>query len=423
MKQNIIIRKRKSVKKGLTYEYRFETASIGGQRKWISKGGFEDEQTARIEGIKALNEYNTCGQVTEPTTMSYADFLDHWLVNDCMATLSENTMINYRKKIKNLIVPYLGKYRLNTIDRDKLQNLLITLHDKGYSYNTLSAVKGILSKCFNYAYYSGYLIKMPAINLKIPKNENTSIPTRQSPHVYLTKEQLSAIFERFPLGSSSYLPLMIGLHCGLRLGETFALTWNDVDFDKKQININKQVQWRQFKRTDEEKKSSNGKKSKNCGCWYFSSTKYKSDRVIEIDDELLNYMHSEKESQDDARVYFGNRYARYYETPKREIIQQPTEKEIRFLCVRENGTYITPRTMQHTSRIIHNDLNIKDFDYHSLRHTHATVLLEKGAPLKYIQQRLGHKKIDITLNVYQHLTDNLQQVGTKVLNDIFASKG
>lgn len=423
MKQNIIIRKRKSVKKGLTYEYRFETASIGGQRKWISKGGFEDEQTARIEGIKALNEYNTCGQVTEPTTMSFADFLDHWLVNDCMATLSENTMINYRKKIKNLIVPYLGKYRLNTIDRDKLQNLLITLHDKGYSYNTLSAVKGILSKCFNYAYYSGYLIKMPAINLKIPKNENTSIPTRQSPHVYLTKEQLSAIFERFPLGSSSYLPLMIGLHCGLRLGETFALTWNDVDFDKKQININKQVQWRQLKRTDEEKKSSNGKKSKNCGCWYFSSTKYKSDRVIEIDDELLNYMHSEKESQDDARVYFGNRYARYYETPKREIIQQPTEKEIRFLCVRENGTYITPRTMQHTSRIIHNDLNIKDFDYHSLRHTHATVLLEKGAPLKYIQQRLGHKKIDITLNVYQHLTDNLQQVGTKVLNDIFASKG
>lgn len=423
MKQNIIIRKRKSVKKGLTYEYRFETASIGGQRKWISKGGFEDEQTARIEGIKALNEYNTCGQVTEPATMSFADFLGHWLVNDCMATLSENTMINYRKKIKNLIVPYLGKYRLNTIDRDKLQNLLITLHDKGYSYNTLSAVKGILSKCFNYAYYSGYLIKMPAINLKIPKNENTSIPTRQSPHVYLTKEQLSAIFERFPLGSSSYLPLMIGLHCGLRLGETFALTWDDVDFDKKQINVNKQVQWRQFKRTDEEKKSSNGKKSENCGCWYFSSTKYKSDRVIEIDDELLNIMHSEKESQDDARVYFGDRYARYYETPKREITQQPTAKEIHFICVRESGTYITPRTMQHTSRIIHNDLNIKDFDYHSLRHTHATVLLEKGAPLKYIQQRLGHKKIDITLNVYQHLTDNLQQIGTKVLNDIFASEG
>lgn len=419
MKQNVIIRKRKSVKKGVTYEYRFETASIGGQRKWISKGGFDDENTARIEGIKALNEYNTCGQVVEPTTMSFADFLEHWLIHDCAATLNEITLINYRKKIKNLITPYLGKYRVNTIDRDKLQNLLITLHDNGYSDNTVSSVKGILTKCFNYAYYSGYLTKMPAINLKIPKNENTSIPTRNSPHVYLTKEQLSMIFDRFPLGSSSHLPLMIGLHCGLRLGEAFALTWDDIDLENKKISVNKQIQWRQFKRSDEEKKNDNGRNTENCGCWYYSSTKYKSDRVLEMDDELYRLLFAEKQKQENARAYFGERYSLYYETERREITEQPTIKEIHFVCVREDGTYITPRTMQHTSRIIHNDLNIKDFDYHSLRHTHATILLEKGAPLKYIQQRLGHKKIDITVNVYQHLTDDLRQKGTDVLNNIF----
>ena len=387
MKQNIIIRKRASAKHGTTYEYRFETASIGGQRKWISKGGFLDENTARIEGIKALNEYNTCGQVVEPTTMSFADFLEHWLIHDCTATLNEITIINYRKKIKNLIVPYLGKYRINTLDRDKLQNLLITLHDNGYSDNTVSSVKGILTKCFNYAYYSGYLTKMPAINLKIPKNENTSVPKRESPHVYLTKEQLNSIFERFPLGSSSYVPLMIGLHCGLRLGEAFALTWEDIDLENKKISVNKQIQWRQFKRTDEEKKSNNGRNTDDCGCWYFSSTKYKSDRVLEMDDELYRLLSSEKSKQDTARAYFGERYSLYYETERREITEKPTAKEIHFVCVREDGTYITPRTMQHTSRIIHNDLNIKDFDYHSLRHTHATVLLEKGAPLKYIPQR------------------------------------
>ena len=91
--------------------------------------------------------------------------------------------------------------------------------------------------------------------------------------------------------------------------------------------------------------------------------------------------------------------------------------------MRENGSYITSRTMQHTSRVIHNNLKIKDFDYHSLRHTHATVLLENNAPLKYIQARLGHKKIDVTLNVYQHLTDNLRQTGIDVLNEIFMSDG
>lgn len=345
MKQNIIIRKRKSAKHGATYEYRFETASIGGQRKWISKGGFLDENTARMEGIKALNEYNTCGQVVEPTKMSVADFLEHWLLNDCSATLNEITILNYRKKIKNLIVPYIGKYRISTIDRDKLQNLLITLHDNGYSDNTISAVKGIITKCFNYAYYSGYLTKMPAINLKIPRNENTAIPKRQSPHVYLTKEQLSNIFDRFPLGHPSYIPLMIGLHCGLRLGEAFALTWNDIDLEQRKISVNKQIQWRQFKRTDEEKKNSNGRNTDDCGCWYFSSTKYKSDRVLEMDEELYNLLSTEKVKQDNARAYFGDRFTCYYENEHREITQEPTAKEINFVCVREDGSYITPRTM------------------------------------------------------------------------------
>lgn len=420
MKQNVTVRKRKSAKRGTTYEYRFEIAPIGGQRKWITKGGFENEYTARREGIKALDEYNACGQTVAPTTMSFADFLEHWLINDCAPTLNEVTISNYKKKIKNLIIPHLGKYRVNTIDRDKLQNLLVTLHDNGYSRNTLSAVKGILSKCFNYAYYSGYISKMPAVNLKIPKTKNTTVITRQAPHVYLTKEQLSAIFNRFPVGSSSYLPLLIGLHCGLRLGEAFALTWDDIDFTNKRISINKQIQWRQFKRTSDEKKATNGKPTDDCGCWYFSSTKCNSDRIIEIDDELFAVLLEEKENQDLARSYFANRYPRYYETERRDLTQQPTQKEVHFVCIREDGTYITPRTMQHTSRIIHYDLNIKDFDYHSLRHTHATVLLENGAPLKYIQQRLGHKKIDVTLNVYQHLTDTLTQQGTDILNNIFS---
>ena len=130
-------------------------------------------------------------------------------------------------------------------------------------------------------------------------------------------------------------------------------------------------------------------------------------------------MCAEKEKQEKAAQYFADRYAHYYETDKRVIRTTKTDKEIHFVCVREDGTYVTPRTMQHTSRVIHNDLNIKEFDFHSLRHTHATVLLEKGAPLKYIQQRLGHKKIEITLNVYQHLTEELTQQGVEVLNKIF----
>ena len=131
-------------------------------------------------------------------------------------------------------------------------------------------------------------------------------------------------------------------------------------------------------------------------------------------------MNAEKDKQVKAREYYADRYHRYYVSDRREISHTETSKEIHFVFVREDGSYITPRTMQHVSRVIHNDLKIDNFDFHSLRHTHATVLLEKGAPLKYIQQRLGHKKIEVTINVYQHLTEEMRRVGERVLNEMFA---
>ena len=55
-------------------------------------------------------------------------------------------------------------------------------------------------------------------------------------------------------------------------------------------------------------------------------------------------------------------------------------------------------------------------DYHSLRHTHATMLAEKGASPKYVQYRLGHKNIQVTMQIYQHLTDKMSEEGARLLD-------
>lgn len=62
---------------------------------------------------------------------------------------------------------------------------------------------------------------------------------------------------------------------------------------------------------------------------------------------------------------------------------------------RENGTFIQPRALQHTSRVIHKELNMPLFDFHSLRHTHTTLLLEAGANPLDVQERLGHSHLAI----------------------------
>ena len=139
-------------------------------------------------------------------------------------------------------------------------------------------------------------------------------------------------------------------------------------------------------------KNDNGQNTENAGCWYDSSAKYKSDRVLEMDEELYQVLSAEKTKQDHARAYFGDRFSHYYETAQREITQEPTVKEIKYLCIRADGSYITLRIMQYTSRIIHNDLNIRDFDYHSLHHTHAAVLLERGATAQIYSAASGAQK-------------------------------
>ena len=68
---------------------------------------------------------------------------------------------------------------------------------------------------------------------------------------------MQKIFERFPEGSSAYIPIMIGYHTGLRLGEIYGLVWEDIDFENKTLSVNRQVQWEAGEARSEEEKNKN----------------------------------------------------------------------------------------------------------------------------------------------------------------------
>lgn len=419
MFEEVRIRERKSVKHGKTYEYRFETAPIGGERKWCSKGGFLSEEEARKAGIEAWKRYCLCGLSERPMDISYADFLDEWMEKECQFNLKETTLLNYRKRIRIHIKPELGSYQVRRLSRERLQKFLQDKYNVGYSKNTLSTLRGIVSKSMTYAVNCGLIQISPAHNLRIPRSEMTDVPTRTDPHSYLSKDIMQQIFERFPEGNSSHIPMMIGYRCGLRIGEVYALTWEDIDLSARKLTVSKQIQWKQFPRTVEEKQRTNGSKYAAAGFWYLSTPKCGSNRVIDMDSQLTDLLTRERNRQLRAAAYFESRYKHYYEDAQRRISDNPTGKEVDFICRRENGEYINLRTMQYTTQIIHEQLQLPEFDFHSLRHTHATMLVENGAPLKYVQRRLGHKKIDVTMNIYQHLTDALREKGNAVIESMY----
>ena len=390
-------------KRGNKWEYYFEVAQIEGKRKRISKGGFRTKADAVTAGHKAMSEYLTAGSVNPTLNISVHDFLLYWLEQYCEPNLKSTTVLNYKKRIKQHIDPVIGKYTLSAIQPEQLQRLINSMVSKGYSKNTILTVKGILSNSFGYAVNPlKYLASSPMLYVKLPKGSRQNYKQTQRVRNAIPDDVIEQIFERFPEGSSCYLPMQFAYRCGMRLGEAFAVTWDNIDFSYKTITIDKQLQW------DSER-----------SVWYITPPKYNSIRKIDIDQTMMDLLLRTKIKQDQMKLGYAEYYETIYYDPERGI-NTTVGEPIEFVNTRDSGGYIQPRVMQHTSSIIHKFYPA--FDFHSLRHTHCTKLLEAGLPIKYVQERLGHKNITVTMEIYNHLTQNQAEQSKQALDNIFNNK-
>ena len=217
----------------------------------------------------------------------------------------------------------------------------------------------------------------------------------------------------------------------MRIGEAFGLVWEDINLDNKTITINRQVQWHQDKaKSTLDKIESNGHKESGDGYWFFTNPKYNSFRKIDISDSLVALLKREYKRQEAMKIYYGDYYTKHYaDTPLtfdgssnadvNKISTDYTQGNlVNFVCVRNNGTYISSRTLQHTSTVIRNNI-FKEFAYHSLRHTHASMLYDLGLNKHYISDRLGHKNFETTACTYIHLTDVARVQGKSFINSLF----
>ena len=205
------------MKRGSTWQYRFEGAKIGGKRKRFTKGGFATKREALEAGNKAMAEYNNSGYAFVPTEMSFSDFLDFWVGEYCKINLKDTTTEGYEKRIRNHIKPALGTYKLCSLNAAVLQVFINDKFNAGYGKNSLTALKSIISSCLSYAVEPlGFLQTNPMKLVKIPSSRAKSeIPTRKKERESINPETWNAIIERFPFGHSCHIPLLLAYRCGL----------------------------------------------------------------------------------------------------------------------------------------------------------------------------------------------------------------
>ena len=403
------------------WEYRFEAAKVDGKRKHISKAGFRTKKDAEVAGTKAMAEYNNAGLHFEPAEISVSDYFDYWLDNYCKMNVADSTMVAYKNIINKHLKTRIGHYKLKAITTLVLQeqiNDIAVKHSfsKSFMKNILKIIKG----SFKYAYVTARLIQTnPAEYVVLP---NLSSDADAEEIIILTKENVNRILERFKNSPNTYYAILTAYYTGLRVSEVYGLTWDCVDFEKKQIIINKIA-----KKIEKDGKVSDGKRrrgirGKSTTRWYFGACKTASSyRTIDIGSTLLDALKEYKAWQEKNEEEYANLYTTHYlkdeitETNrkvKRIISVQDMDFEIPLertypVFIKENGTFQGSDAIKYASKVINCELGIQ-FNFHALRHTHATMLIEAGIPVKAVSDRLGHGTIRTTLETYVHTTDSMK---------------
>lgn len=360
-------------KRGKSWYYRIDLAYINGKRKQIERFGGKTKEEAQNTLREAIKEYQTTGDVLSLSDISVIDYYEYWFNNYVKINLKLNTQKNYRGILDNHIFPYIGSYQLKSVRPGTLQKLLNEEFDKGFSKQTLSIIKGVLNKGFQMAVYPyGYLQQDPTRYISIPKYDMKEWKDKGDLKI-ISMEDFKILSSAVSQSDTFYLPMMISFQTGLRRAEVCGLMWQDIDFDEETLTVERiMVQ--------------DGKD------FVLGTPKTKSSyRTIAMGSTLVKILRTMRKRQKENKLFYGDKYI-----------------ETDFVCVKENGQPVTTNSIKWYTAKLRKQTKV-NFNFHSFRHTHATMLLEQGAKPKDIQARLGHSRLSTTMDTYAHVTKKMKK--------------
>lgn len=361
-------------KRGDKWEYRISYKDpFTQQHKVKSKSGFKSKPEATLAAAQMELELAN-GLEMDNTNLTLEFYLNEWLIEYKKGTVRKNTFELHQQNIKNHIVPYFKQIKIKDVKPIMYQKFINQLSDNGYSRRTVEIIHGTMFNAFTKAVTIGKVNKNPCLGVTIKgekkKDEIKFIDSGDIP-IFLQ--------EAYKYDYIYWIFFKVLIETGMRKGEAGALQWTDVDLKERTININKSLD---FKEASKDKDK------------IFGDVKtYQSNRVITMSQSLVNDL----------------RFHQNYQNQNKTALNDVYHFDLNLVLCRNDGNYMPKSSLFNAFSRILKRAGLNSLPIHSTRHTHAVLQLEAGADMKYVQERLGHGSMQITSDVYAHISKKIEK--------------
>jgi integrase len=339
------------------------------QRRWHS--GYrtrKDAERARVELLAQVDH----GIYVEPSRLTVAVFLrDQWLLA-LTGQVRPTTLHSYRSNLERYVLPRIGQLPLQRLTPAHLNTLYGALLAAGgrdgqpLSARTVQAIHMTVRKALGDAARWGLVVRNVAALASPPKPRRADMRTWTAAELrafleHVQDERLAALW-------------MLAASTGMRRGEMLGLRWVDVDLDRGRVAVRQTLVIAGRQVVISEPKTS------------------RSRRSIALDSRSVAALRSWRAAQAAERLAWGAGW---------------TDSGLVF--TREDGMPIHPEWLSDAFEWRIKTAGLPRIRLHDLRHTHASLGLAAGVPIKVMSERLGHTSSSFTADAYQHVTPGLEE--------------
>jgi len=342
------------------------------RRRWHPAGPDRPEAEALVRRLAADRMSDRSPRRSSLTLGVY--LTQRWLPAN-QARLRPSTWAGYDANVRLHIVPRLGRVPLRHLRPDHVERMYTDLSVEGnharrggLDAKTILEIHQVLRRSLDDAVRRGMIVSNPARVAHAPRRRPLGSSVAKAWNAHQLREFLDHAADH-----RLHAALWVSANTGIRRGELAGLHWGDIDFDERRLSVNRSIVSVGYELIESRGKTRTSR------------------RCIDLDSTTVQVL----------RDWSDRRGA--------EAQGCDSSDRDAYVFARPDGSPTHPQLISDAFRRLVKGSGLPRIRLHDIRHTHATLLLKAGVPIKVVSERLGHSTPAFTMATYQHILPGMQR--------------